>query len=300
MVINDDTFLLNRAFMAAQIINQRRGWKNTLDRSEEIKKEIRSTMFDVLKRLPEFSWEAYRNALMKEGLVMNTKVSNGKVVNYKVFYEGRKNKYNASDIDRSLTAAHIKDTYETVCMEWTSEKARYYMEEYLRQHPEVEIVEAEDHSEKYEMYAQSDRLSRASLDDKKEDCDTIHHHYQLGFFKCDFSLKRVIESLLIFEIKKAVANEKRNADSDYREIFNKNFDFDSTFKVAAMLFVGYVDGATSMSESIGGSGSSCTSGWGKKDDDEEEWARKCARQAVKMCKPQMVIQTVAKPKYRRR
>lgn len=31
-------------------------------------------------------------------------------------------------------------------------------------------------------------------------------------------------------------------------------------------------------------GVSCTSGWGKKDDDEEEWARKCARQAVKMRK----------------
>ena len=41
--LNDDTFLLNRAFQAAQIINERRGWKDTLVRSEEIKKAIRET-----------------------------------------------------------------------------------------------------------------------------------------------------------------------------------------------------------------------------------------------------------------
>jgi hypothetical protein len=47
-----------------------------------------------------------------------------------------------------------------------------------------------------------------------------------------------------------------------------------------------------MSESIGGGGSSCTSDWGKKDDDEKEWARHCARQAMKMCKPNMTQRSV--------
>lgn len=294
--LNDDTFLLNRAFMAAQIINQRRGWQNTLDRSEEIKKAIRETIFNVLKQIPEFSWDEFRKAMLKEGLAVKTKESNGEVVSYKVHYQGQKNAYTASQIDRSLTAAHIAQTCEKICRQNAIEEAKLYMQEYARQHPEVQFVEAEDHSEEYEMFARSDRESRASYDDKLEDGVTIHHHYQFGFYKCDFSLKRVIESLLDSEIKLAITEEKRSADDDYREILNKNFDFDSTFKVAAMLFVGYVDAATSMSESIGGGGPSCTSGWGKKDDDEEEWARKCARQAVKMCKPQMVKQAVTKSK----
>ncbi len=299
--LNDDTFLLNRAFMAAQIINQRRGWKNTLDRSEEIKKAIRETIFDVLKQIPEFSWDEFRKAMLKEGLVVKTKESNGEVVNYKVHYQGQKNAYTASQIDRSLTAAHIAQTCQKVWRQNAIEEAKLYMQEYARQHPEVQFVEAEDHhSEEIEMFKQSDRQSRASYDDSQEDGDTIHHHYQFGFYKCDFSLKRVIESLLDCEIKQAITEEKCDADSEYLELLNKTFDIDSVFKVAAMLFVGYVDAATSMSESIGGGGSSCTSGWGKKDDDDEKWARKCARQAVRMCKPQMVKHAIAKPKYRRR
>ena len=285
--LNDDTFLLNRAFQAAQIINERRGWKDTLVRSEEIKKAIRETTFDALKNISEFSWDAFKEAMLNEGLVVKTKESSGEVVSYKVHYQGQKNAYTASQIDRSLTAAHIADTCQKVWRQNAIEEAKLYMQEYARQHPEVQFVEAEDHSEEIEMFKQSDRLSRTSYDDKQEDGDTIHHHYQFGFYKCDFSLKRVIESLLDSEIKQAITEEKRDADDDYREILNKNFDFDSTFKVAAMLFIGYVDAATSMSESIGRGGSSCTSGWGKKDDDDEEWARKCARQAVKMCKPQM-------------
>lgn len=97
--LNDDTFLLNRDFMAAQIINQRRGWKSTLDRSEEIKKAIRETIFNVLKQIPEFSWDKFKDEMLKEGLVVKTKEANGEVVSYKVHYQGQKNAYIASQID---------------------------------------------------------------------------------------------------------------------------------------------------------------------------------------------------------
>ena len=56
---------------------------------------------------------------------------------------------------------------------------------------------------------------------------------------------------------------------------------------AMLLFVGYIDAATSMSESCGGGGgSSPESGWGKKDDeDERTYARRCLQMAHSMCKP---------------
>ena len=51
---------------------------------------------------------------------------------------------------------------------------------------------------------------------------------------------------------------------------------------ALLLFAGYLDAATSMAASSGGSD---TSGWGRdKDEDELEWARRCARMANSMCK----------------
>ena len=55
--------------------------------------------------------------------------------------------------------------------------------------------------------------------------------------------------------------------------------------VAMLLFMDYLDAATSMSESCGGGGSP-GSGWGRdKDEDDRDWARRCARQASSLCKP---------------
>ena len=56
---------------------------------------------------------------------------------------------------------------------------------------------------------------------------------------------------------------------------------------AMLLFVGYIDAATSMSESCGGGGGSAPeSGWGKdKDEDERAYARRCLKMAHSMCKP---------------
>ena len=57
------------------------------------------------------------------------------------------------------------------------------------------------------------------------------------------------------------------------------------FKVAALLFAGYLDAATSMAASSGGGGSP-GSGWGKdKDDDERNWVVRCAKIAKWLCKP---------------
>ena len=56
-------------------------------------------------------------------------------------------------------------------------------------------------------------------------------------------------------------------------------------RVAMLLFLNYVDAATTMAESAGGGGS-VESGWGrKKDDDDEQWAHRCARKAAWLCKP---------------
>ena len=59
---------------------------------------------------------------------------------------------------------------------------------------------------------------------------------------------------------------------------------------AMLLFVGYIDAATSMSESCGGGGGSTPeSGWGKKDDeDERAYACRCLQMAHSMCKPKSI------------
>ena len=55
-------------------------------------------------------------------------------------------------------------------------------------------------------------------------------------------------------------------------------------KTALLLFAEYLDGATSMAASSGGGGSDM-SGWGKdKNEDEREWARRCAQMANHLCR----------------
>ena len=54
---------------------------------------------------------------------------------------------------------------------------------------------------------------------------------------------------------------------------------------AILLFAEYLDAATSMATSSGGGGNTDSNGWGRdKDDDDREWARRCARMANSMCK----------------
>ena len=59
---------------------------------------------------------------------------------------------------------------------------------------------------------------------------------------------------------------------------------DNVAHVAILLFAGYIDAATSMSESCGGGGSTPSSGWGKKDD-EDDWkfAHRCAQMTHSVC-----------------
>ena len=59
---------------------------------------------------------------------------------------------------------------------------------------------------------------------------------------------------------------------------------------AMLLFAGYIDAATSMSESCGGGGGSTPeSDWGKKDDEDERmFARRCLLMAHSMYKPKTV------------
>lgn len=80
-----------------------------------------------------------------------------------------------------------------------------------------------------------------------------------------------------------VAHDTINSCIDV--LVNGDANHDNIMNVAMLLFMNYLDAATSMSESCGGGGSSGC-GWGRdKDDDDREWARRCAMQANWLCKP---------------
>ena len=66
---------------------------------------------------------------------------------------------------------------------------------------------------------------------------------------------------------------------------NESVSRENILYVAMLLFMGYVDAATTVSESCGGGGGT-SSGWSKdKDEDDRDRARRCAQHASWLCKP---------------
>ena len=119
---------------------------------------------------------------------------------------------------------------------------------------------------------------------KEADAQTRVHH------------KEVVtqSNFLIYHYSITVDGEQFEVDIPdmVKSVFDKEFEYSdedvkqtNLLKVAALLFAGYLDAATSMAASSGGGGSP-GSGWGKdKDDDERNWAVRCARMAKWLCKP---------------
>lgn len=85
-----------------------------------------------------------------------------------------------------------------------------------------------------------------------------------------------------------MGNEIRKMESD-----PKSDAFTHTAKTAVLLFANFINEATNFAENCGGGGTSPSSDWGRdKDEDDLEWARRCARMAHDMI-------TTRKRTYRR-
>ena len=92
----------------------------------------------------------------------------------------------------------------------------------------------------------------------------------------------------------AMPMEAYKALEDAIKVPDESIPFENVLNVAMLLFMNYVDAATTVSESCGGGGST-PSNWGKdKDEDERDWARRCAQHANWLCKP--MSRSVRKPK----
>ena len=103
-------------------------------------------------------------------------------------------------------------------------------------------------------------------------------------------------SFTIFNIDTPDGNKEVKIPNSVKDIFlneaqvpegNDIATVENVAHTAMLLFVGYIDAATSVSESCGGGGGAAPqSGWGKdKDEDERAFAHRCLQMAHSMCKP---------------
>lgn len=242
---NDAHYIGERAVHAANIINEKRGWVQSVQRRNENIRQISEDCIAILKAIPKFDWATYCQMVNAKGYdIKLTKDDKGGVKGYAIRKGNSIYKSSILGKSRKLMPSKIKAT-------WAG------LHDSDKQIP-VHLKEADAQTRMHnkEVVTQSNPLI---------------HHYSISVDGKQFEVD--IPDM----VKSVFTEELESTDEGTNQI--------NVFKVAALLFAEYLEAATSMSASSG-SGGSPGDGWGKdKDDDERNWAIRCARMAKWLCKP---------------
>jgi hypothetical protein len=248
--INDSHKIGERAVMAANIINEKRGWVQSKEIGIRHKQEISDCCMNILRKMDEFSWQQYKAELIKRGYEVHLQEKDGGgVYGYSIKRGNSVYKSSVLGVGRNLTPSKIEATW-------------------MKLHPQ------ERKPEPTKPVSRQTRTTDTTpvLQSPTATQPVIRHYDIVTDENHNFHV----------EIPEAADNIIRQDCS--LEDAHPLAKIEEIQHTALLLFAGYLDAATSMAVSSGGGGSD-TGGWGRdKDEDEQEWARRCARMANSMCK----------------
>ena len=270
---NDVHDIHKRAMMAAEIINMRHGWKQPQEIRDMRKAEIVEFCEYTLQKMQEFDVDFYFKMLRMKGYEVTPRYDKDKKL---VGYTIGKNAsvFKASEIGRRFMASQLEATWKKF-------------------HPKPALGTVKPASP---TATPSNRPSRHVTPKPTSTQTKVQPRVQA----------KPVPSFTSFNIETPIGNKAVVIPNSVKDIFLKEaqvpegndtatvekvqLDEVNVAHTAMLLFAGYIDAATSMSESCGGGGGSAPeSGWGKKDDeDERTYARRCLNMAHSMYKPKTV------------
>ncbi|MDE6013008.1 MAG: relaxase/mobilization nuclease domain-containing protein [Prevotella sp.] len=261
--INDCHFIGERAVAAAQAINLRHGWRDPMEIRDEHLQRIGDDCMAVLRTLPSFSWGDYITKLQQRGYKIKLqRDKEGIVRGYSVKMNSSVYKSSELGTGRKLTPSRIGNTWRSLrsVQRPTAGYGTQTGTPPVRQIPQPPHALPIPHATPTIHPTANPATTSTS------------HQYE---FLIDGKTRQL-------EIPERICKE---LDNSIEVSANSDVTHEDVMKVALLLFLGYVDAATTMSESCGGGGGT-ESGWGKKDDEDDlEWARRCAAKASWLCKP---------------
>lgn len=269
---NDVHDIHTRAMMAAEIINVRHGWKQPKEIRDMRREEIADFCEYTLQKMQEFDIDFYFKMLRMKGYEVTPRYDKDKKL---VGYTIGKNAsvFKASEIGRRFMASQLEATWKKF-------------------HPKPALGTVKPASP---TATPSNRPSRHVTPKPTSTQTKVQPRVQA----------KPVPSFTSFNIETPIGNKAVVIPNSVKDIFLKEaqvpegndtaivekvqLDEVNVAHTAMLLFVGYIDAATSMSESCGGGGSAPESGWGKKDDEDgRTFARRCLQMAHSMCKPKSV------------
>lgn len=263
---NDVHDIHKRAMMAAEIINMRHGWKQPQEIRDMRKAELAEVCEEALQKLPEFDAALYFNFLRSRGYEVKTKYDKShKLVGYTVGINA--SVFKASEIGRRYMASQLEATWRKFHPEPAQVKVKPATPTVTPSSRPARPVTPKPTSTQTKV--------QPSIQPKPTPAKTV--------FNIDTG-SEVKKVWIPDSVKDIFFNEAQVPEG------NEIATVENVAHTAMLLFAGYIDAATSMSESCGGGGGSAPeSGWGKKDDEDERmFARRCLQMAHSMYKPKTV------------
>ncbi len=254
--INNDHNIHIRAIIAANNISKRRGWVLATDISKQNKQEITDACMDALRSMDSFDWNDYVERLKQCGYdVMLQKDSQNVVRGYSIKRGNSTYKSSSLGKSRNLMPSKIEMTWEEL------------HKDILQQNN----ADKKNHAENTSAELQTANNARCRNCNEYQPQPLVHHSINWNYRNYEIDIPSNVNDILM-----------QNVSLVENNVFATINDLQQT---AILLFAGYLDAATQMSESSGGGGST-PDGWGKdEDEDDLEWARRCARMASHMCRP---------------
>lgn len=248
--INDSHKIGERAVMTANIINEKRGWVQSEEIGIRHRQEISACCMEILRTIDKFSWREYEMELTKRGYKVHIQENDdGKIYGYSIKRGNSNYKSSVLGIGRNLTPSKIETTW-----------AKLHLQE-RKSEPTNSILQ------------QTRTANADSAIQPKMAPQPAIRHYDIAtdeYHSYHVDISEAADNI----IRQECSSEEAHPLAKIEEIQH----------TALLLFAGYLDAATSIAASSGGGGSD-TGGWKRdKDEDELEWARRCARMANGMCK----------------
>ena len=253
----NDSFIGDSAVKAAHAINVERGWELPEDIHEAHEKEITEACYDILRGMQRYDWSSYKHGLESRGYkIHEQRDKQGVLHGYTILRCNSRFKSSTLGKGRNLTAPRLEETWKEL-------------------HPVAQSVVKPN-----TIVGTSQTTERKPLTERNSENQSITRTKPEAP-----PLFRKILSVVDKHYSILMPMEAYTAMKDAIEVPDESMPLENVLNVAMLLFMNYVNAATSMSESCGGGGS-IPSNWGKdKDDDERDWARRCAQLANWLYKP---------------
>lgn len=260
---NDVHDIHDRAMMAAEIINMRHGWKQSEEIRDMRKQEIEDFCEYTLQKMQEFDIDFYFKMLRMKGYEVAPRYDKSKRL---VGYTIGKNAsvFKASEIGRRFMATQLEATWKKYHPKPTQ----------VRMKPAAPSVTQSIRPVRPTAQTTKPTRTKASpITQPKAETSFTFYNINTPQGTKMVKIPNIVKGIFINEAQIPEGNDAATIEN-----------------VAMLLFAGYIDAATSMSESCGGGGGSAPeSDWDKKDDEDDlKFARRCLNMAHSMCKTKSV------------